>query len=174
MTRRSLWPPDAAQGAARELRDARHQLADPAYEDSPAADSLGSLTLTIPGVRSGTGCGARKVCTARLRAGSASSCRATSPAGVISGGGWLPCGSPVPRLLPLGRPVVELELQALERIIGWQARTVASHLGEARRLRDLAGHSNGPEGPAAALAPGQTISGETTPQPGGCGQAGGA
>jgi hypothetical protein len=79
-----------------------------------------------------------------------------------------------PASAPGAAAVVELEVQALERIIGWEARTVASHLGEARRLRDLAGHLNGPEGPAATLAPGQTISGETTPQPGGCGQAGGA
>ena len=49
MTRRSLWPPDAAQGAARELRDARHQLADPAYEDSPAADSARVLDADDPG-----------------------------------------------------------------------------------------------------------------------------
>jgi hypothetical protein len=42
------------------------------------------------------------------------------------------------------------------------------------RLRELAGRVNGTEDPAAAPAPGQTISGQTTRQPGGCGQAGGA
>jgi hypothetical protein len=70
--------------------------------------------------------------------------------------------------------VIEPEVQTLERIIAWQARTVASHLGEARRLRNLAEHLNGPEDTATALAPGQAINGETTPQPDGCSQAEGA
>jgi hypothetical protein len=64
--------------------------------------------------------------------------------------------------------------QVASWISGLVAGTAGWHLGEARRLRELAGRVNGTEGPAAAPAPGQTISGQTTRQPGGCGQAGGA
>jgi len=69
---------------------------------------------------------------------------------------------------------VEQEIQVLERIIAWQAGTAGWHLGEARRLRGLAGRASGTEGPAALAAPGRTISSEITRQPDGCGQAGGA
>jgi len=64
------------------------------------------------------------------------------------------------------------EIQVLDRIIAWQARTVDWHLGEARRLRDQARRVNGPEDPAAAPAPGQTIDAETARRPGGRGQTG--
>jgi hypothetical protein len=39
--------------------------------------------------------------------------------------------------------MVEQEIRALERIIAWQAMTAGWHLGEARRLRDLAGRAKG-------------------------------
>jgi hypothetical protein len=64
---------------------------------------------------------------------------------MTSGGGWRPaCGCPGGPLSAAGAAaVVEQEIQALERIIARQARTAGWHLGEARRLRDLAGRSKG-------------------------------
>ena len=67
---------------------------------------------------------------------------------VISGGGWQSCGFPArPPSAAGAAAAVEQEVRALERIIAWQARAAGWHLGEARRLRDLAGRAKGAERP---------------------------
>jgi hypothetical protein len=138
MTRLGLLLP----GAAQELQDARHRRAAPAYEDSAAAGGAAAFDAGDPG-------GAER---ARLRRkagvhGHVASwicglMQATPPAAMICGS-WQPCGFPAPPSAAGAAVAVEREVQALERIIAWQARTAGWHLGEARRLRDLAGWAKG-------------------------------
>jgi hypothetical protein len=175
MTRHSLLSPGAAQGHAREPRDTRRRRTGPAYEDPVAADGAAAPGPGDPG-------GAEQ---ARLRRKAGVHGQVPHWISGLMQGNVASCDDLRRRLAVLRVPggplsaagaaaMVKQEIQALERIIAWQAGTAGWHLGEARRLRDLAGRANRPEGPAAAAAPGRTISGETTRQPGGCGQAGGA
>ncbi len=167
MTRHSLLSP----GAAQELRDTRPRRAGPVYEDPAAADSAAAPGADDPGDAEQT----------RLRRRAGVHSQVASWISGLMQGNTASCDDLRRRRaalrVPGGPPsaaAVEQEIQALERITAWQDRTVTWHPGETRRLRDLAGRANRPEGPAAPAAPGRTISGETTRQPGGCGQAGGA
>lgn len=171
MTRHGLLSPGAAQGRARETQDTRRRRAGPVYEDPAAADSAAALDADDLGDAE----------QARLRRRAGVHSQVASWISGLMQGNTASCDDLRRRLaalrVPGGPPsaaAVEQEIQALERIIAWQAGTAGWHLGEARRLRDLAGRANRPEGPAAAAAPGRTISGDTTRQPDGCGQAGGA
>jgi hypothetical protein len=175
MTRHGLLSPGAAQGHAWDPQDTRRRRTGPAHKDPVAAGGAAAPGPGDPG-------GAEQ---ARLRRKAGVHGQIAHRISGLMQGNAARCDDLRRRLavlrVPGGPPsaaraaaVVEQEIQALERIIAWQAGTAGWHLGEARRLRDLAGGQRGPEGPAAAPAPGRTISGETTRQPGGCGQAEGA
>ena len=175
MTRRSLLYPSAAQGPPAGTGRPALLEQGPAYEDSATADGVMVLDADDPG-------DAERV---RLRRKASVHTRVASWISGLIEGNTASCGDLRRRLAVLRFPgappsaaraaaAVEQEIQILERIIAWQAGTAGWHLSEARRLRGLSGRASGTEGPAALAVPGWTISGETTRQPGGCGQAGGA
>jgi hypothetical protein len=174
MTRRGLLYPGAAQSPPASAGRPALLEQGPAHEDYATADGVTVLDADDPGDAE----------RARLRRKAGVH---TQVAGWISGlieGNTASCGDLRRRLAVLRVPgappsaaraaaAVEQEIQMLDRIIAHQARTAGWHLGEARRLRGLAGRASETEGPAALAVPGRTISGETTRQPDG-GQAGGA
>lgn len=170
MTRHGLLPP----GAAQELRDARYRQAAWRMRIPWSLTALRPSTPTIPAMRSRPGCSQSRCAQPgreldlQAHAGQRRQAGMTSAAGRPAGSRRAAVRRRGSRRGRAGDPGTGADHTA------WQSGTAGWRLGEARRLRDLAGRATGPDGPAAAPAPDRTITDETALRSGDRGQAGGA